>query len=303
MLPVGEREPDTPAPHRFSGPDPAAAWCRQHFDALAVAIDAAPAVGKPELAPRIAVHMYGYAVLDMTVDWYGCLEKALSVARDHGDRWAEAWVLHRMGDWHQCWERAESVPVFEQALPMHRALGDRLGELWVLANLTNVYSTSGRSERAIAWGQEALTAYAARPEPPLPYFELAALGGIGLAHSRLGQYEQAVEYICRSLALHPPADRSRNHAIGLDNLGEAYRALGRFDEAIAALEESLDLFVRNDDRRGQSDALHTLGRIFQETGHADGARECWKQSLDLAEEIGFRPAIERAQASLDALDA
>jgi tetratricopeptide (TPR) repeat protein len=303
LLPVLDPEPDTVPTPAFPDQDAAVAWCTRYTDALYAAADAAPGCGRPDFSLRIAVHLMGYAALDMTTDWRGCLERALKLARDEGDARAEAWILHRLGNWYALWERVEAAPTFEQALALHRAVGDSRGELWALVALAGSHTAAGRPELGIEYGKEALARYAASPDPTLRDFEVLALGTTGYACAALEQYEQAVDYYRRSLAHQRPGDRSRNHAIGLDNLGDAYRALGRYDEAVAALEKSLELSVRNSDRRGQADALHTLGRIYRQSGLADRARDCWKRSLDLSQEIDFGPGIVRASADLAALNA
>jgi len=68
------------------------------------------------------------------------------------------------------------------------------------------------------------------PEATAPYIDL------GIAHSRAGDYDAAVESFQSALAMTP------NHPVAHNELGIAYRRLGRFEEARASYEHALAVF-------------------------------------------------------------
>ncbi|WP_370381906.1 BTAD domain-containing putative transcriptional regulator [Catenulispora sp. GAS73] len=296
-LPIAEDEPGTPAVASLPDSDAAVAWCSRHYEAVSGAIDAAVACGRPDLAPRIAVHLMRYALTDVSRDWGGCLERALKAAHETRDIRAEAWVRHRLGVFHGLWKRpTECISMFESALALHRAADDRLGEVLVLGNLVSGYSVSGQPVLTVAYGHEALARITASPE--LGVQPMQVLSAMGDAYRELRRYEQAVEHYLRAEALFPPGDLSYNHAGVLNNLGEAYLGLGRFDEAVAAVEQSLEISRRSNIRHLQAESLHTLGVVFAHFDHPHRARDSWKQALEVFEEIGFAPGVERVRADL-----
>jgi len=296
--------PGTPAPPALPDRDAATDWCARHVEAASAAIDAAPLCGRPDLAARIALYMFAYAYIDITVNYQNCLERALAIAEADHDRAAEAWLLTRLGVWHGIWAHGDlSLSVLEQALAAHRAVGDPTGELRVLGNLATAYGAAGQYQRALEKGQQALDRYRASPQVQLGDFEATTLHGMADAYLRLDQFEAAVDHFRRALARYAPDGHAQHRAYGLSGLGNAYRGLGDFDQAVACIEESRELSVRNNDRQGQADALHSLGRAFAHFGQADRARDCWKQALEIFEAVGFTPGLEETTASLALLDA
>jgi DNA-binding SARP family transcriptional activator/tetratricopeptide (TPR) repeat protein len=115
-----------------------------------------------------------------------------------------------------------------------------------------------------------------------------AQNDLGLAHSRQGQYEQALAYHQQSLAIYQNLGDHRGQAASLNNLGIVYQRQGQYDQALACHQQSLTIKRELGDRHGQANSLGNLGLVHQRRGHYDQALACHRQSLTIYRELGHR---------------
>jgi len=86
-----------------------------------------------------------------------CREKALALAREHGNKQNEAGALLGLGAFYKDMaDDAKSLDNYQQALAMYKDLGDSLNEALVLGALANRLSDLGRLEEAIEQYQKAI---------------------------------------------------------------------------------------------------------------------------------------------------
>jgi protein O-GlcNAc transferase len=110
--------------------------------------------------------------------------------------------------------------------------------------------------------------------------QVDAIHLLGVLALQVGQYEMAVEYIGRAIAL-------KGHSAAFhNNLGEAYRNWGKIPEAAACYRRALEL---NPDF---AEAQNNLGVALNSQGKLDDAIACYRRALEL------KPDYAEAQNNL-----
>ena len=85
-----------------------------------------------------------------------CLEEALSIAREVGDRSGEGMALTNLGKVYEVMKQQDqALKCYEEALGILREVGDRRREGWVLNVLGRVYSKQGEVEQGEKYYREA----------------------------------------------------------------------------------------------------------------------------------------------------
>ncbi len=92
--------------------------------------------------------------------------------------------------------------------------------------------------------------------------EAASLTNLGLAYCSLGEYERAITYHEKSLAIQREIKNCQGEAIVLENLAIAYCSLGKYQQAIALHQQSLAICREIKDHQGEAISLRNLGNIY-----------------------------------------
>ena len=119
-------------------------------------------------------------------------------------------------------------------------------------------------------------------------YEGYALGNLGNAYYRLGDYQKAIEYYEQSLAIATEIGDRLVEGQSLCGLGNAYHSLGDYQKAIEYHEQSLAIATEIGDRLGEGQSLGNLGNAYYSLGDYQKAIEYHEQSLAIATEIGDR---------------
>ena len=143
----------------------------------------------------------------------------------------------------------ETSPLLQQAereaflASMFQQHGDWLNarELWVLAFL--LYEQLGVKDRmGEAWAN------------------------LGLVCERLGETEDAFQYIESALTVHRETGNIAGQAMALHQLGMFYRHRGENGRALDCLQQSLQLFRSIQDDRGVATTLGNMAALYQAQG-------------------------------------
>ena len=113
-----------------------------------------------------------------------------------------------------------------------------------------------------------------------------ALGRTGQQYLHLGEYDTALEYLKRSMALCREIGDKSGEGSMLNNISQIFQARGEYDSALEYLERSLALCREIGNKSGEATTLGNISQIFQARGEYDTAREYLKQSLSISQEIG-----------------
>ena len=178
---------------------------------------------------------------------------------------------------------------YRLAADMHERVSGRLTEpYWQMVNagnLGNIYSTLGRTEKAINYYQQALDI--AR-ETGNRNREGAWLGGLGNIYRTLGQTEKAIEHYQQALAIARETGNRGNEGAWLGSLGNIYRTLGQTEKAIEHYQQALAIARETGNRGNEGAWLGNLGNIYRTLGQTGRAIEHYQQALAIARETGNR---------------
>ena len=223
-------------------------------------------------------------------------EASLSLARESGDREAEAAALgslgnvdRSLGDYPKARER------LEQVLALFRELGDRAGEAKALGNIGLVYSSLGDHLKAREHQQKHL---AIAQELGDREDEAWALVGLGMVFHSFGDYPKARELLEQVLTIHRELGNRKGEATAIGNLGIVFHSLGDYPRAREHYERWLALSRELGDRKGEARALANLGIVFYSLEDYPKARDHFEQVLALFRELGDRGGEARTLGNL-----
>ena len=216
-------------------------------------------------------------------------ESALTLAREMGDRPAEARRLRQLGTLHLDQGRTEEArSCFDAALDIHQEAGIRGFEGILRINLGTLDRRCGRFEEARAHGEVALAL--ARKEGH-QRLEGTALGSLGMVLRDLGRFEESRSHYEAALTLNRSLGDREAEGIVLGNLGGLQFEVGLIDEARASMEAALAIHREVGSRRAEGHTIGSLGAIHTSQGHVDGALACLEAALTIHREVGARQHV------------
>ncbi|MBD3285822.1 tetratricopeptide repeat protein, partial [candidate division WOR-3 bacterium] len=115
-----------------------------------------------------------------------------------------------------------------------------------------------------------------------------SMNNIGLVYEHRGEYDKALDYYNKALALREEIGDKIWVASTLNNIGNSYAGLGNFNKA---LENQLKAFrIRKEvgDKNGVAFSYHDIGLIFLNQEKYDLAADYLYKGLHLAQEIGVK---------------
>ena len=116
--------------------------------------------------------------------------------------------------------------------------------------------------------------------------EAETVNALGVAYSRLGQVDDAVEQYRKAVALRRGLGDRRGVASSLRNLAQLSTVQGRFDQAQAEFDEARLLFVALGDADGLAAVDNELGLLAEERGDHAGAEAAFRRVLRAREDAG-----------------
>ncbi|HZN77963.1 MAG TPA: tetratricopeptide repeat protein [Micromonosporaceae bacterium] len=128
--------------------------------------------------------------------------------------------------------------------------------------------------------------------------ELQALTGLGWAHRRQGQPEQAIKCYGQALQIARCTGHRTGERTALYGLGQVHLWLGRYEQAANHYRQALRIAQVTDDPTGELDALTGLGWVWWRQGQCEQAAEHFGQALRLARDAGDRVGEHTALAGL-----
>jgi tetratricopeptide (TPR) repeat protein len=126
-----------------------------------------------------------------------------------------------------------------------------------------------------------------------PSLEGTLANDLGLLYHDKGDWDRAIGYYERSLAIKERMGAEREMAATFSNLGNVYQDKSEWDRAIEYYERSLEIMER-------VGAVHLVARIFNNLGSAHQAKGEWERameycerSLEITQKIGDEYVISR----------
>ncbi|WP_328686119.1 AfsR/SARP family transcriptional regulator [Streptomyces sp. NBC_00343] len=118
----------------------------------------------------------------------------------------------------------------------------------------------------------------------------SALNAVGWFNTLLGQPEQALTHCGQALALQQGLGDDVNEAHTYDSIGLAHCRLGRYEQAVAAYREAVDGYRRGHVPSFVARALVSLGDTHLEAGQPEAARAAWAEGLAIMDQLGHAEA-------------
>lgn len=275
--PLFRRMPRPPAEAgpRFADAERAAAWLSAERANLFAAIHWAAGRG----SRGDALGRYSWFLVDalrgflarrsLTTDWLRAAEAALGAARAAGDRTAEAEMLHSTG---QAWWRAgavdRAVAYLERSVEAFAAADWPEGQIAVLNNLAGSSYWQGRVERAVELFTKGLRL---AERHGLTAVTATMHGNLGAAYEGLDlrQAERHLEASCRLIAQQEP---TRQAAVVFGNLASVRRNTGDYDSALREAEKAIAGLSDGDEDPERWPVLNDIARIHHARGDLSRAR-------------------------------
>ncbi len=116
--------------------------------------------------------------------------------------------------------------------------------------------------------------------------EAPKIGNLGLVCLRLGQLHQAFDYYTESLALHRQLGSRRGEAVAIGDLGMTLHLLGRIDQALDHLSRAVTLVGEAGDRGVEADLQRALAEVHCDAGRLIQALASAQTALAMARDIG-----------------
>ncbi|GAA2306397.1 BTAD domain-containing putative transcriptional regulator [Nonomuraea roseoviolacea subsp. roseoviolacea] len=270
----------------LNGPAAAVRWFDTELRCL-VAAAAQATRGEPDVARFVTELMPLVKAVAMKGGHWRELETlsrlAISVARRHGDRPAEAATLVTLGllEW-RAGRAEEARDLMSRALELWREVGDREAEGLALHNLGWLSMQTGDLGSAL----DHITA-------SLRLLEAHGSSRVGLVgHNlgevllRLGRHAEAVRRFERCLAVRRADGDLYGESITLAALGRAYGLLDQRERALAALEEALARCGETGNREDEWEARLARSEMLLRQGDPAAAEADLVRVLELTARIG-----------------
>jgi len=222
--------------------------------------------------------------------------RALAIALDQGDQYAEAMCAANLGSVFLAQGRfGEAREWFEQSLALCREVGNRAGEGGAMGNLGNVFISQGDLDQARECYERTL---AISREIGHRQAEAVATGNLGLVLYSQGRIEETREHYERHLALSRESGDRQGEALATSNLGAVFYLMGRPAEARSHYERGLALTREIGDRGGEALVMSNLGLVLADLGDDAAARGLLVRGWEILVEASL---FKAAQWNLPAL--
>lgn len=119
----------------------------------------------------------------------------------------------------------------------------------------------------------------------------ALSNNIAHVYRKQGNYQKATEYYFRSLQIREQAQDIPGMATSLGSLGLLFMNQNQYDEAIEYFNRCLSLFEELGDKLAAAGTLNNLGLIYAEQGDLEKALDTYTQSLKIREEMNSKRDI------------
>lgn len=225
-------------------------------------------------------------------------EQLLDILQKFPDSEEEIKTLLKKGSVHELigqWDASETVLV--KALSLTEMQGDHQLQGRAKNDLGRLYMLRGNYAPARNNFEQAIVHF----EHDRDSLGISKVfGNLGNLFFRQGYYEQAKDYLQRSIEIRKK-EGVKADAQNVSTLGLAFMNQGDYNEGIRWVRSELDLARSQRDKRSMATLLINLGIITVEKGDHDAALPCFEEGLQLSEELGNKLLISIATGCLGSI--
>jgi tetratricopeptide (TPR) repeat protein len=120
-----------------------------------------------------------------------------------------------------------------------------------------------------------------------------SLNNIGIVHANKGDYDKALDYYDRSLAIDEELGDKSGMGASLNNIGLVHADKGDYDKALDYNARSLKIREELGDKSGIGNSLGNIGLVHANKGDYDKALDYYDRSLAIEEELGDKSGMGR----------
>ncbi|MBT33702.1 MAG: hypothetical protein CMO01_28905 [Thalassobius sp.] len=186
----------------------------------------------------------------------------------------------------------DAITSFERILNIYKIQSHILGQLKTLSKLINIYNLNSNYRFALARNQELLSIYSAIKDT----VGLAATyNNIGFTHSKLGDYEKALDNYMQAYELDEKiyGDGIENEKTLL-NIGITYQNLGKPDLAIDYLNEVLEIKDGKNDWVGAAKIHDLIAKVYLQNKDFHNANEHAESAIEKSQTGGSGEVLAEA---------
>jgi DNA-binding SARP family transcriptional activator len=195
----------------------------------------------------------------------GCLEQALAISRELGDRRSESRAANNLAEVYTRLDRTEeAIALLRRGLDLNREVGHRYGEGVALVNLGDALVDLDRADEALDYLQQARRTFAEIKDADGAGYALWCLGRCYLS---LRRDADALDHLRQALASHQISGNRQRQAATLRLLGQAQARNGLAAEARESWARSAAIF----DDLGDSDQAAEVRAEHVTSGISGGA--------------------------------
>ena len=166
-----------------------------------------------------------------------------------------------------------------------RGTDDLLNFAANLVRRADIQRLKGDYQASIGDARQALEITADRPK--LHSLYAGALRSIGMGFFQMGQLEEAIEHLARSLEVYQSLNDWKLVAMLRMELGLASMNAGKFRQSLAYYEEALTYWRQAKDSVREATILYNLGVLHHYLGEYEGAATFYEEGLSLAKRSGY----------------
>lgn len=167
-----------------------------------------------------------------------------------------------------------------------RAMGDQVGLARTLSERTVTHRFLGNYQASMADADEALALVDTLDED-LHDVRAEALRARGLALSRMGYLQEAIEWLSQSLAVYRTLNDAQRMAMLRMELGLTYFRTGHYDQALIHYNEALECWRKTENTAQQANLLNNLGVLHHLRGDYEQANALLQEALVCADQSGY----------------
>jgi tetratricopeptide (TPR) repeat protein len=217
-------------------------------------------------------------------------QSALTLFRKLGNLEGEGSVLNYINQNYQYQGNYEkAIEYCMLGLEIRKKIQDHPGIAHSYNNMGNMYLAANKLKTALNYYRLGMEYAQDKGLPSLPFSLLL----LGATYIRLGQHEEAMQFLNRALEIDP------NNTAALNNMGEAYLAVLKYETSLKYLFKALSLLERNDNRTTlYLTVMNNISRVYITQKRFLKALPYAQKSHEISTEIGARRTLKDAAFTL-----